>query len=82
MGSADGLGFSRPASQHPGGAGFIFCDGHYSFIVDEIPYKVITQMMTPNRRNVALTNSNPPATVAKTWVSPPYYILSEADMQQ
>ena len=69
----DGLGFSRPSSQHPGGAGMIFCDGHYQFIVDEVPYKVITQMMTPNQRNVKLGNLK--TVTQQGW----NYILSEAD---
>ena len=43
-----GLTFSRPSSNHPGGVVAYFCDGHMTFLADDIPYHVYTELMTPN----------------------------------
>ena len=59
-----------------------FADGHYQFVVDSVSYKVITQLMTPNQRNVVIaydSSQNPTATVTSAgWT---YLVLSEADYQ-
>ncbi len=75
---ADGLGFSRPSSQHPGGAGVMFCDGHYQFVSEDIPYKVFTQMMTPNQQGVITPNVGK-TVKQQTGVNAWRYTLSEAD---
>ena len=76
--TTDGMAFSRPSSQHSGGVGMIFCDGHYQFVIDQIPYNVYTQLMTPNQRAVALDNTKTPVTAQTSspkWI----YTLNEAD---
>jgi prepilin-type N-terminal cleavage/methylation domain-containing protein/prepilin-type processing-associated H-X9-DG protein len=39
--------FSRPSSPHTSGANVAFCDGHASFMRDDMDYKVYQALMTP-----------------------------------
>jgi prepilin-type processing-associated H-X9-DG protein/prepilin-type N-terminal cleavage/methylation domain-containing protein len=40
--------FARPASNHRGGVNVAFCDGHVSFLRNEIDYTVYQRLLTPN----------------------------------
>jgi prepilin-type N-terminal cleavage/methylation domain-containing protein/prepilin-type processing-associated H-X9-DG protein len=42
--------FARPASSHGSGANAAYCDGHSSYLRDDIDYIVYVQLMTPNGR--------------------------------
>lgn len=92
--SYGGLAAARPSSSHPGGVNTAFCDGHMRFLVEEIDYKVFTQLMTPLQTSVVVdivngnlvrANTGNPASPAKTTgnnkVTAPWtYTLSEADL--
>ncbi len=43
--------FARPAGPHGSGVNVTFCDGHGSFMRDDIDYIVYQQLMTPNGRD-------------------------------
>lgn len=75
-----GLAFARPSSAHPGGVNVMFCDNHYRFISEDIPYHVYTQLMTPRGMAVALNMASPRLTPTTPpaygrWV----YLINEAD---
>lgn len=40
--------FARPASHHDGGVNVMYCDGHGSFLDDEIDYAVFCRLMSPD----------------------------------
>ena len=63
-GNGDGLLYSYPSSQHPGGVNMTFCDGHLQFIADDIQYHVYTQLMTPAYRLVQIPNNGSTQSVA------------------
>jgi prepilin-type N-terminal cleavage/methylation domain-containing protein/prepilin-type processing-associated H-X9-DG protein len=42
--------FAHPASPHGSGANVAYCDGHSSYLRDDIDYIVYVQLMTPNGR--------------------------------
>ena len=67
-----GLAYARPSSAHPGGVNVMFCDNHYRFIAEDIPYHVFTQLMTPRQKGVN-QYIKPPAVGA--W----NYLINEAD---
>lgn len=59
--------FARPGSAHGSGANVAFCDGHSSYLRDDIDYIVYQQLMTPNGRksvNVADHSDNGQAMTA------------------
>jgi len=74
-GGNGGLAFARPSSSHPGGANFYFCDNHYRFISEDIPYHVYTQLMTTKNTGV---RGNPASGFPSTG-NPWNYLPSEAD---
>ncbi|HEX3727860.1 MAG TPA: H-X9-DG-CTERM domain-containing protein, partial [Pirellulales bacterium] len=88
-----GLGYARPSSNHPGGVNAVFCDGHLSFVNEEIPYHVYTQLMTPFQKQAVVDYSTPgpPATgpirasaaasASSKVITPWIYTLNEADYQ-
>ena len=47
-GVAYDITYARPSSYHPGGAVFVYCDGHTQFINDSIDYFILTVLMSPN----------------------------------
>lgn len=73
----DGLTYARPSSAHPGGVNVMFCDNHYRFISEDIPYHVYTQLMTPRQMNCIVNNNAAPNNTAKVagWT----YLINEAD---
>jgi prepilin-type N-terminal cleavage/methylation domain-containing protein/prepilin-type processing-associated H-X9-DG protein len=42
--------FARPASSHSNGVNVAFCDGHGSFLSNDIDYVIYQQLLTPNGR--------------------------------
>jgi len=72
--------FARPASSHGSGANVAYCDGHSTYLRDDIDYVVYVQLMTPNGRKCVdptdHTTANPAITVFRA--APP---LSEKDIQ-
>jgi prepilin-type N-terminal cleavage/methylation domain-containing protein len=91
-----GLASARPSSSHPGGVNTAFCGGNMRFIVDEIDYKVFTQLMTPLQTAVIVdyesgspvrtnapkgTAAAPAQTSGNNKVLVPWkYTLNEADL--
>jgi prepilin-type processing-associated H-X9-DG protein len=67
-----GLAYARPSSAHPGGVNVMFCDNHYRFIAEDIPYHVFTQLMTPRQKGVTQYVKPP---MAGAW----NYLINEAD---
>ena len=53
-----GLAYSRPSANHSGGVNVAYCGGNSGYISDEIDYRVFTQLMTPNQKQVDIS---PPA---------------------
>lgn len=70
----DGLTYARPSSAHPGGVNVMFCDNHYRFISEDIPYHVYTQLMTPRQMSCIVVSPNTNAKNAN-WT----YLINEAD---
>jgi prepilin-type N-terminal cleavage/methylation domain-containing protein/prepilin-type processing-associated H-X9-DG protein len=62
----------RPSSNHPGGVNVAFCDGRTMFLREDIPYYVLTQLMTPDSNN-----SDVPAVTPAGY--PKQYLLNSAD---
>jgi prepilin-type processing-associated H-X9-DG protein len=56
-----GLAYSRPSANHSGGVNVAYCGGNAGYLSEEIDYKVFTQLMTPNQKQVDISapNSNP-----------------------
>ncbi|MEX2309118.1 MAG: DUF1559 domain-containing protein [Pirellulales bacterium] len=78
---ADRPVFARPAGTHGSGVNVTFCDGHGSFMREDIDYIVYQQLMTPNGRKCV--NPEEHSAVAGTPIetfrnAPP---LSEDDYQ-
>jgi prepilin-type N-terminal cleavage/methylation domain-containing protein/prepilin-type processing-associated H-X9-DG protein len=64
-GVAYDITYARPSSYHPGGAVFVFCDGHTQFINESIDYVILTVLMSPNgaaARQAVSGNSISPTT--------------------
>ncbi len=47
-----GLAYSRPSANHSGGVNVSFCGGNAGYLSEEIDYRVFTQLMTPNQKQV------------------------------
>lgn len=56
--------FAHLASSHGSGANVAFCDGHTSYLRDDIDYIVYVQLMTPNGRKCVDPASHSPASTA------------------
>lgn len=56
-----GLAYSRPSANHSGGVNVSYCGGNVSNLSEEIDYRVFTQLMTPNQKqvNISAPGSNP-----------------------
>ena len=84
-----GLAFSRASANHSGGVNVAYCGGNAGYLSDEVDYRVFTQLMTPNQRqvNIAAPGAGTPilagATTANSgWDNPPsfpFYILNESE---
>jgi prepilin-type processing-associated H-X9-DG protein len=72
--------FARPGSNHGSGANVAYCDGHSTYLRDDIDYIVYVQLMTPNgRKCVDPTAWTPVVAPITTYrAAPP---LSEKDIQ-
>ncbi len=75
--------FARPGSSHGSGANVAFCDGHSSYLRDDIDYIVYVQLMTPNGRKCVDPGDHSDTRSSATPISnfrsaPP---LSEKDIQ-
>lgn len=72
--------FARPGSSHGSGANVAFCDGHGTYLRDDIDYVVYQQLMTPNgRKCVDPTNwSNTGTPINEYRNAPP---LNEKDFE-
>ena len=62
--------YERPASNHPGGVNVAFCDGHYHFLRQDVPYYVYQMLMATNY-------ANPPSDIPAG--APSGYMLSDSD---
>jgi prepilin-type processing-associated H-X9-DG protein len=69
----------RPSSNHPGGVNVAFCDSRTMFLREDIAYRVLQQLMTPDGYNRACEvpstaqNGQPVANSNKA------YVLNSAD---
>jgi prepilin-type N-terminal cleavage/methylation domain-containing protein/prepilin-type processing-associated H-X9-DG protein len=61
--------YTRPSSNHPGGVNVMFCDCHYHFLREDVPYYVYQMLMCPDP-----ANSNIP-----TGAIPGGYVLRDDD---
>jgi len=50
-----GLAYSRPSANHSGGVNVAFCGGNSGYLSEEIDYRVFTQLMTPNQKQVDIS---------------------------
>jgi prepilin-type N-terminal cleavage/methylation domain-containing protein/prepilin-type processing-associated H-X9-DG protein len=80
---ASDAALQAPSSRHPGGFVLLFCDGHTTFVSDQIGYEVYARLMSSNGRRV-----RPPLSSAapSNWFNPSDGWLlnkpvSEADYQ-
>jgi prepilin-type processing-associated H-X9-DG protein len=53
-----GLAYSRLSANHSGGVNISYCGGNAGYLNDEIDYKVLTQLMTPNQKQVNIAAPN------------------------
>jgi prepilin-type N-terminal cleavage/methylation domain-containing protein/prepilin-type processing-associated H-X9-DG protein len=65
-----GLAYARPSSNHPGGVNAMFCDNHLSFISEEIPYRVYTQLMTPFQKQTIVDYDSGGAAIKSSYTKP------------
>ncbi len=82
--SPTGLAFSRPSANHSGGVNVAYCGGNAGYLSAEIDYKVFTQLMTPNQKQVNIGTPNSQSVLAiNAWNNPqggyPFYILNESE---
>jgi prepilin-type processing-associated H-X9-DG protein len=74
--------FARPAGAHGGGVNVVFCDGHGSFVREDIDYIVYQQLLTAQGRKcvdpAANPSSNPSADIEDFRAAPP---LAEGDYE-
>jgi prepilin-type N-terminal cleavage/methylation domain-containing protein/prepilin-type processing-associated H-X9-DG protein len=70
--------YCRPSSNHPDGINVAFCDGHGTFIRDDIDYRVYQQLMTTQGRKAKVPPRGIPA---DRFLGNAYYLLNEKDYQ-
>ncbi|HEV2968569.1 MAG TPA: DUF1559 domain-containing protein [Pirellulales bacterium] len=79
-GTPAGMDFARPASNHPGGACYVMCDGSVHFLRQEIQYKTYIYLMSANP-----SVPDPNGIAASTWITANNgnqpYIGNDADYQ-
>ena len=67
---ATDIKWARPASYHPGGVNFVFCDGHTRFVSDQMDYGLYCLLMTPDGRRAGLViQPASPATTNPNWAT-------------
>jgi prepilin-type N-terminal cleavage/methylation domain-containing protein/prepilin-type processing-associated H-X9-DG protein len=69
MSGAQLTDYARPASNHPGGANVTFCDTHYHFLRQDVPYYVYQMLMC----------ANPAISDIPSGAIPSGYVLSDGD---
>lgn len=82
-----GLAAARPSANHNGGVNVVFCGGNVSYLSEDIDYRVLTQLMTPNGREVVVDidargepiRANAPAGSSPRVVTPWTYELDESE---
>ena len=82
-----GLAAARPSANHGGGVNVAFCGGNSAYLSEDIDYRVLTQLMTPNGREVVVDidgNGEPiradaPAGSSPRVVTPWTYDLDESE---
>jgi prepilin-type N-terminal cleavage/methylation domain-containing protein len=58
LSTPSGLAFARPSANHSGGVNVSYCGGNAGYLSEEIDYKVVTQLMTPNQKQVNIAAPN------------------------
>ena len=56
--STDNYAFARPSSNHDNGVNVAFCDGHVSFLRENIAYTVFAQLMSPDGQRITNPSNN------------------------
>ncbi len=85
-----GLAYSRPSANHAGGVNVSFCGGNAGYLSEEIDYRVFTQLMTPNQKQVNIAAPTAAAPILagadknphNGWNFPPsqpFYVLDESE---
>jgi prepilin-type N-terminal cleavage/methylation domain-containing protein/prepilin-type processing-associated H-X9-DG protein len=69
--------YARPSSKHSGGVNVIFCDGHSTFLREDISHAVLVQLMTPDGRKAGVDPKMVSGTIRVTPLVFPS--LTEAD---
>jgi len=89
LGAPTGLRFSRPSANHAGGVLTSYVGGNGRYLSEEIDYKVLTQLMTPNQKlvNIAAPGGTSVLANGSTSANPkgwdggpndPLYLLDES----
>jgi prepilin-type processing-associated H-X9-DG protein len=72
--SSDNYAFARPSSNHDNGVNVAFCDGHVSFLRENVAYTVFAQLMSPDGQRITnpSTANSPLVTRSATsaWYKP------------
>jgi prepilin-type N-terminal cleavage/methylation domain-containing protein/prepilin-type processing-associated H-X9-DG protein len=81
-GAAPGA-LSQPSSQHPGGAGVVFCDGHTAFLRETITADVYAQALSWNHLKASAMSRNDPSDppASRGWGANNKFPLSDSDLQ-
>ena len=68
---------SRPSSAHPGGFHMTFCDGHTTFMSQDVSYQIYAELMTPYGKYARIPGSRPvvqgsiPSVLLQNWQTAP-----------
>lgn len=84
-----GLAYSRPSANHSGGVNVAYCGGNSGYLSEEIDYRVLTQLMTPNQKQVDIAPpGGNPVLAGQTYANGgwdnaangiPFYVLDESE---
>lgn len=82
-----GLAAARPSANHSGGINVTFCGGNCGYLSEEIDYRVLTQLMTPNGLDVVVDidaagqpiRATAPAGTSQRVTTPWTYRLDESE---
>jgi prepilin-type N-terminal cleavage/methylation domain-containing protein len=90
LSAPSGLAYARPSANHSGGVNVSYCGGNAGYLSDEIDYKIFTQLMTPNQKqvNIAAPNASTGVLAGSVYTAggwnytitgnEPFYILDES----